>query len=642
MTGPVADVSVVVPNWNGRSWLPACLQAIARQELAAAEVIVVDNGSSDESIAYVRGEYPDVRVLELGRNTGFAHAANRGVSAARCELVALLNTDVVLSEEWLERMAAALEGDSRAASVACKMVSLTDPGRVYDAGDVLRRDGACEQRGRFGRDDGRWDAAGEVFGACAGAALYRRSAIMAVGGFDERYFAYLEDVDLALRLRLAGWRCRYEPALALHAGEGSSHQLRGGHRYLVTRNTLVLVAKAFPLRWLPYVAYRQLGWAWHAARERRLHAHLRGIAAALPMLPAVVRERRALRREAQVPVEVAIPARPLRGRQAGGHPARSRDPRERYALAVAARTGRRVTPARAQERITCAWCGVNARPRQGRLAVCPACSCATTYPPPTEEELDRAYSGWYRPSHGRFAAGGDRLLATSRASLARRLDRIAPAGPVLDVGCGDGALLRALRARGREAVGLERGASGRGVLECELTDFEDRLGGWSAVVFWHSLEHLRDPRAALDRAVALLAPGGVVVSAVPNLASWQARVFGDRWFHLDLPRHLVHVPAPALLAGIVARGLAIERCSYWRGGQLAFGWLHGIVGVLPGHPDLYSAIRRPDARDAEIAGPARAGALLAAGLLAPAAAVLAAAEVSARAGGTVYVEARRR
>ena len=94
-------------------------------------------------------------MLELGRNTGFAHAANRGIAAARGELIALLNTDVVLSADWLERMSRALQQDPRAASVACKMLMLDDPARVYDAGDVLRRDGACEQRGRFGRDDGR-------------------------------------------------------------------------------------------------------------------------------------------------------------------------------------------------------------------------------------------------------------------------------------------------------------------------------------------------------------------------------------------------------------------------------------------------------------------------------------------------------
>ncbi len=313
------SVSVVIPNWNGRRWLPACLDAIARQDLAPAEVVVVDNGSTDGSLAYLAAERPGVAVLSLARNTGFAHAANRGIAAARGELVALVNTDVELGADWLARMVRALGSDPSAAAVAGKMLSLEDPSIVYDAGDVLRRDGVCEQRGRFGRDDGRWEEPGEVFGACAGAALYRRDVLLGLGGFDERYFAYLEDVDLSLRLRLAGWSCRYEPVVALHAGGGSSHQLPGGHEYLVTRNTIVLVAKAFPARWLPQVAYRQAGWAWHAARERRLAAHLRAMAAALPMLPAALRERRRLRRTARISIGEVVPARPIRGPEAGGH-----------------------------------------------------------------------------------------------------------------------------------------------------------------------------------------------------------------------------------------------------------------------------------------------------------------------------------
>lgn len=325
MTASASQTTVVVPNWNGGRWLPSCLDALARQRPLAAEVIVVDNGSRDGSLHHVRtrsAELP-LRVLELGANTGFAHAANRGIEGSRTEFVALINTDVVLADEWLERMEAALRDDPGAASVACKMLSLRDPTRVYDAGDFLRRDGACEQRGRFLRDDGRWDDPGEVFGACAGAAVYRRSAVLAVGGFDERYFAYLEDVDLALRLRLAGWACRYQPVVARHAGEGSSPQLAGGHHALVTRNTLLLVAKSFPARWLGYVAYRQAGWAWHALRDRRLVTHMRALASAVPLLGGALRERRELRAQARVSIEQAVPARPFRGPRAGGHPAQS-------------------------------------------------------------------------------------------------------------------------------------------------------------------------------------------------------------------------------------------------------------------------------------------------------------------------------
>jgi hypothetical protein len=313
-----SPVSVVIPNWNGRRWLPGCLGSLAAQTRPAGEVIVVDNGSRDGSAEWLARAHPEVRVLALGRNTGFAHAANRGIQACAGELVALINTDVVLTPDWLERMIGALVASPDAASVAGKMLSLADPGIVYDAGDVLRRDGACDQRGRFGPDDGRFDEPGEVFGACAGAALYRRSAVIAEGGFDERFFAYLEDVDLALRLRLRGWTCVYEPAVCHHAGEGSSGQLPGGHWPLVARNTIVLVVKAFPARWLGLVMYRQLGWIRHAWRERRLRSHLRGVLAAGPLLGHALRERRRIRSGARVPVTDVVPRLPVRGRPANG------------------------------------------------------------------------------------------------------------------------------------------------------------------------------------------------------------------------------------------------------------------------------------------------------------------------------------
>jgi len=312
--------AVVIPNWNGAHWLPGCLDSLSQQTLKADEIIVADNGSSDGSLELLRGRYPDVRVIELGRNTGFAFAANRGIEAAKAETVALINTDVELEPDWLERMARALERDPQAASVASKMLDLRERDRFYDAGDILRRDGACEQRGRFRRDDGRYDQAGYVFAACAGAALYRRSAVLSLGGFDERFFAYLEDVDLGLRLRLAGWTCVYEPAVAYHASEGSSGALSRPMQSLVERNTLLLVAKAFPLRWLPFVLYRQIAWAWHALREGLLRAQLQGVVSALPLLPQMLRDRRALRASAVVPVEVAVPSRPIRGPRAGGHP----------------------------------------------------------------------------------------------------------------------------------------------------------------------------------------------------------------------------------------------------------------------------------------------------------------------------------
>jgi SAM-dependent methyltransferase len=172
----------------------------------------------------------------------------------------------------------------------------------------------------------------------------------------------------------------------------------------------------------------------------------------------------------------------------------------------------------------------------------------------------------------------------------------------------------------------------------EVTEMD---GPYAAVVFWHSLEHLWPAGDALEHAASSLRPGGIIAIAMPNVSSWQARAFGDRWFALDLPRHLVQVPAPALLARLSDLGLAIERVSYARGGQVVFGWLHGLAGSLPGHPDLYDSIRRPEARRGSRSRAARAATQAAAVALLPIAGLCAAAEVAARRGGTVYVEARR-
>jgi SAM-dependent methyltransferase len=273
----------------------------------------------------------------------------------------------------------------------------------------------------------------------------------------------------------------------------------------------------------------------------------------------------------------------------------------------------------------------------GRIR-CQRCGVATTSPWPTDAQLDAAYGDWYRPASGRFGGVGDALLRRTRSTLAKRIDRLAPPGPVLDVGAGDGTLVEALRRRGRDAVGLERHARGPHLRD---DDIADMTGTWSAIVFWHSLEHLREPGDALAHAARLLSPGGLLVVALPNAASRQAARFGDRWLALDLPRHLVHVTGDALIARLRELGLQPSRVSQLRGGQVAFGWAHGFVAELPGHPDLYDAIRSPEARTVPMSAPRRALTLLAGAVVAPVAVLATVVEVVTRRGGSVYVEARR-
>ena len=313
--------AAVVPVHDGRGWLPECLAGLAGQGFDV--VVVVDDGSRDGTAAWLADEHPGVRLASTGTGAphGFAVAAQAGIDAAGdADAVALVNADVVLRPGWLDAARAGLASGPSVGSVAGKMLRRHAPGTIDDAGDVLRRDGVCEQRGRLRDDDGRWDVAGEVWGACAGAALYRRSALRQAGGFWAGYRNYLEDVDLALALRSAGWRCAYAPgAIALHAGGGSEAGLPAPVRYWVARNTLLLVARWFPLRWWPLVAYRQASWLVAAARDGVLGAHLRGLRDGVAAGARAWPGRRRRRRDARVAIAEAVPARPWRGPAAGGH-----------------------------------------------------------------------------------------------------------------------------------------------------------------------------------------------------------------------------------------------------------------------------------------------------------------------------------
>jgi SAM-dependent methyltransferase len=291
----------------------------------------------------------------------------------------------------------------------------------------------------------------------------------------------------------------------------------------------------------------------------------------------------------------------------------------------------------------CIWCERRFDERaihRGRITFCGACGAATTDPPPTPTELAEAYGDWYRPEgERRFSFAGDAILGRTRGLLASRIDEIAPPGPVLDVGAGDGTLVDALRARGRETVGVERNPLRPDFRDEPLAEI-DGGGTWAAVIFWHSLEHLPEPGDAIAQAARLLKPGGVVAVAVPNTGSLQAEAFGDRWLHLDLPRHLVHLSSKSLAGGLEARGFRVERSSQMRGGQIVIGWLQGLVGMLPGHPNLYQALRRTKARSAPQSAAKRWLAILAGVALLPVAALAAAAEIIMRRGGTIYMEAR--
>lgn len=220
--------------------------------------------------------------------------------------------------------------------------------------------------------------------------------------------------------------------------------------------------------------------------------------------------------------------------------------------------------------------------------------------------------------------------------MAGRIDEVAPPGPVLDIGAGEGYLIDALAALGREASGLDRDSDHPRVSDLPLAEVQ---GEFAAIVLWHALEHLPDPKETVELAAARLSPGGVIVIAVPNYASLQARAFGDGWLHLDLPRHLTHLRADALKSGLAKAGLRPSASSGLKAGQLVIGWLQGLVSLLPGRPDLYQSLRRKSARRIEI-GPAKRAYAIAAGVVGfPVAVACALVEQISGKPGTIYVEA---
>jgi GT2 family glycosyltransferase len=240
--------SVVVVNFNGKQFLDACLGALLRQELAAPfEVILVDNGSSDDSVAYVAASYPTVRVIRATRNLGFAGGNNLGMRAATGRHIVLLNNDTQVRPGWLKALVDAAETNPAAGAIASKILFIDPPATIQNAGTLLLSDGSGADRGFREPDQGQYDVREEVFGACGASVLYRREMLDDVGRFDETFFMYYEDTDLSWRMRLRGWSVIYEPSSVVdHVHAGSSREWSPFFTFHVDRNRLFMILKNAP------------------------------------------------------------------------------------------------------------------------------------------------------------------------------------------------------------------------------------------------------------------------------------------------------------------------------------------------------------------------------------------------------------
>lgn len=240
-------ISIIIPNFNGRKYFEVCLGALYHQTYKDIEIILVDNGSTDDSVAFVEKNYPEVKIIRLTENKGFSAAVNIGIKAARGELIALLNNDTKPTPTWLEKLAGPLFKNNDIGFCASKILKWDKPDYIDSAGIKVTLCGAIENRGAGKRDGEVFNKEIEVFGACAAAALYRRSMLKEIGLFDEDFFAYFEDVDLSFRAQLMGYKCLYIPGTVVyHVGGGTAKERRSQFLRCSYRNWVGVFIKNLP------------------------------------------------------------------------------------------------------------------------------------------------------------------------------------------------------------------------------------------------------------------------------------------------------------------------------------------------------------------------------------------------------------
>ena len=295
-------VNIVIPNWNGLRFLPACLASIEQQNLTSLQVTVVDNGSQDGSLEYLRENHPQVQVISLPENRGFSAAVNKGILSSKAPFVFLLNNDTELVPDCLHHLMTTAEKQTGFDFFSPKMLSFHDRSMLDGAGDSYLRGGAGYRLGTMELDGPAYNQAGPIFGACAGAVLYRRSLFDQIGLFDEDFFAYLEDVDLNLRINHSGKRGYYVPiAKVYHIGSASSgSKINPFTVRLSTRNSIYVLLKNYPtrlfLRLLPVILIYQFFWLLFVVKKGQVPAYLQGMGQAVVGMGAMRKKRKRISR----------------------------------------------------------------------------------------------------------------------------------------------------------------------------------------------------------------------------------------------------------------------------------------------------------------------------------------------------------
>ncbi|MBN1218011.1 MAG: glycosyltransferase family 2 protein [Anaerolineae bacterium] len=304
MSNPL--LSIIIPHYNGAHHLPPCFTALRAQTYPRLEIILVDNGSTDESLQLTQRDFPEVKIIELHKNLGYAGAINRGFEQAGGEIIVPLNNDTEVAPNWAQALVNTLQKFPDAGIVASKMLLFDRRDTLHSAGDGFGADGLPLNRGVWQKDEGQFDHDTYIFGGCGGAVAYRRTMLEDIGLFDEDFFMYLEDVDLNWRAQLAGYRAVFAPdAVVYHHLSASGGGVVAS--YYTGRNTILMLAKNLPgaifRRHWPAIIMAQLKIAvaaLHAWRGEAARARLRGQLAGLWRLPQWLAKRKAVQQKKRV------------------------------------------------------------------------------------------------------------------------------------------------------------------------------------------------------------------------------------------------------------------------------------------------------------------------------------------------------
>ncbi|MEK6732449.1 MAG: glycosyltransferase family 2 protein [Candidatus Omnitrophota bacterium] len=240
-------VSVIVVNWNGKGYLDACLSSLKSQSFSDIEIVVVDNGSVDGSIEFIEKKYSDIRVIKNIKNYGFATGNNIGIRASKGKYIATLNNDAMAERDWIKNLISVAEKREDIAMFAPKILSYSNAGLIESSGMLVYPDAIAKCRGYLEKDGEKYNRMEKILLPSACAALYRKDILFTAGLFDDDYFAYCEDIDLGLRIRMLGFGCIYVPeAKVYHHYSATSRNNMPFKIYLIERNRLWTLIKIFP------------------------------------------------------------------------------------------------------------------------------------------------------------------------------------------------------------------------------------------------------------------------------------------------------------------------------------------------------------------------------------------------------------